>query len=87
MKVSACEKCNYYQRRTWVTSYVPANFHRIGVTHAYGYCKKYGKRCLEVQGKICPELCEHNWIDDGQYAEGHNEHSYHCSLCGDHKIE
>ena len=26
------------------------------------------------------------WIDEGQYAEGHNEHAYRCSECGEHYI-
>lgn len=27
------------------------------------------------------------WIDEGQYAEGHSEHAYHCKKCGYHIIE
>lgn len=27
------------------------------------------------------------WIDEGQYAEGHSEHFYRCSECGGHIIE
>lgn len=49
MKVSKCEKCAHYRRKTWSTEYTPANYHRIGVTHAYAYCEKHKKRCLEVK--------------------------------------
>ena len=48
MKVSVCEKCEHYRRKTWVTKYKPADYHTIGITHAYGYCKKYQKRCLII---------------------------------------
>lgn len=27
------------------------------------------------------------WIDDGQYAEGHPHHEWHCSMCGMSTIE
>lgn len=27
------------------------------------------------------------WVDEGQYAEGHNEHYYRCSECGGHIIK
>lgn len=27
------------------------------------------------------------WIDEGQYAEGHSEHAYSCKNCGYHIIE
>lgn len=27
------------------------------------------------------------WIDEGQYAEGHDEHAYRCKKCGYHIIE
>lgn len=27
------------------------------------------------------------WIDEGQYAEGHGHHAYHCKNCGYHIIE
>lgn len=26
------------------------------------------------------------WIDDGCYAEGHSDHAYRCSECGEHYI-
>lgn len=52
MRVKDCEKCKYFKRCVWSTSYKPAGYHRIGVSHAYGYCEKYKQRCLEV--KKCP---------------------------------
>ena len=32
----------------------------------------------EVKGK---------WIDEGWYADGHSEHAFHCSVCGEHIID
>lgn len=49
MKVKNCEKCKYYDRRRWSSSYWPANYHRVGVSHAYGFCINYNKRCSEVK--------------------------------------
>lgn len=49
MKVKNCEKCKYYDRRRWSSSYYPANYHRVGVSHAYGFCINYNKRCSEVK--------------------------------------
>ncbi len=49
MKLSICEKCKYYDRRRWSSSYWPANYHRVGVSHAYGFCINYNKRCSEVK--------------------------------------
>lgn len=31
--------------------------------------------------------CDHEWIDEGQYAEGHSEHYYQCRKCGKHRID
>ena len=56
MKVSICEKCPFYQRRTWSSYYEPKNYHAIGISHAYGYCKHAGKRCLEVKKKDCKKM-------------------------------
>jgi hypothetical protein len=55
MKVSICEKCPFYQRRTWSTYYEPKGYHAIGISHAYGYCKFARQRCLEVKPKICEQ--------------------------------
>lgn len=49
MKVKYCEKCEHYKRKAWHTSYKPASYHRIGVTHAYGFCEKWDARCLVVR--------------------------------------
>lgn len=49
MKVEECQKCNYYQRRTWTSSYKPQGYHKIGVTHAYGFCLLNKCRCLDVK--------------------------------------
>lgn len=53
MKVRECEKCKYYKRKRWSHYYKPNNYHGIGMSHAYGYCEKCKKRCLEV--KNCAE--------------------------------
>lgn len=50
MKVKDCEKCKHHERRTWSDYYQPMNYHAIGMSHAYAYCKKHGCRCLEVKG-------------------------------------
>lgn len=49
MKVRICEKCQYYQRKVWSHLYEPSNYHTIGMSHAYGFCQKYKKRCLSVK--------------------------------------
>lgn len=53
MKVSKCKKCFFCERRTWSSSYKPANYHEIGVSHAYRYCTIFEKRCLEIKEKEC----------------------------------
>lgn len=49
MKVEECQKCNHYQRRTWTSSYKPQGYHRIGVTHVYGFCTIYNNKCLNIK--------------------------------------
>ncbi len=49
MKVKNCKKCPHYRRRVWSSSYKPAFYHTIGVSHAYGYCAKKEKRCLDIK--------------------------------------
>ena len=53
MKISDCMKCKHYQRKTWGSVFKPANYHNIGVTHAFGYCNKHQMRCLDI--KKCSE--------------------------------
>ena len=53
MKVRECEKCEHYERRVWSHRHYCRNYHDIGMTHAYGYCKKYECRCADV--KKCEE--------------------------------
>lgn len=60
MKVSRCEKCRHHERRRWMRQEFPANYHPIGMTHAYGYCKKHRQRCLKV--KSCGDYDPYwNW--------------------------
>ena len=49
MKVKQCERCEKYERRVWSQYYEPRNYHPIGMSHAYGYCKRYKIRCLLVK--------------------------------------
>ena len=59
MKVSICEKCPFYQRKTWSQRDKPKDYHAIGISHAYGYCKLFEKRCGDITKKSCNEaLCK-----------------------------
>lgn len=49
MKVKECEKCVLYKRVCYSKSYKPANYHVIGMSWAFGYCKRYKKRCSQVK--------------------------------------
>lgn len=53
MKVKECKKCEHFKRKRWAQYHVPANYHPIGFSHVYGWCKKHDKRCLDV--KRCEE--------------------------------
>ena len=67
MRVSDCAKCKYYERRTWSSSYKPSNYHQIGISHAYAYCRLFRMRCSNVK----PSACKDNkiLIDGGQFAD------------------
>ena len=51
------------------------------------YFKQYnmgltdGIKALNKLQPAQPERKMGRWVDDGQYAEGHSEHAYHCSEC------
>lgn len=49
MKVSDCKKCILCVEKTWSHSYQPSDYHRIGMTHRFAYCKRYKRRCSEVK--------------------------------------
>lgn len=49
MKVKDCRKCKKYMRKVWSDYYIPRNYHPIGMSHAYAWCKKHQKRCREVR--------------------------------------
>lgn len=53
MKVSVCEKCQHCKRYVWSHSYLPSNYHAIGMSHAYHKCELENKRCLDM--KRCPK--------------------------------
>lgn len=37
----------------WSQVHCPANYHAIGINHAYGYCQLLKKRCSEVTKNEC----------------------------------
>lgn len=53
MKVSVCRKCRYFRERRWSQYYEPRNYHPIGMSHKYGYCARWKKRCTEVKDTDC----------------------------------
>lgn len=61
MKVQDCEKCKHYKRCTWSQYYIPTNYHPIGMSHAYAYCTKHKRRCVEI--KKCYEK-ENKYADE-----------------------
>ena len=77
MRVRDCEQCSYYCRASWCEKYYPKNYHAIGMTHAYGYCKRFGKPCRRI--KNCEpqratfdeeELLYEAWERSAEYMEG-----------------
>lgn len=48
MKVRECKRCEYNKRRAWKQYHEPVNYHPIGMSHVYAYCKYYRKRCSEI---------------------------------------
>ena len=54
MRVKDCKECRHCDRRVWSSSYKPANYHEIGVSHAYRYCTLHKARCLSV--KSCTSM-------------------------------
>lgn len=65
MRVKDCVGCRYCERKVWSSSYKPATYHVVGVSHAYQYCAYHKKRCLKV--KWCNDWEEES-IDGGAYA-------------------
>lgn len=53
MRVKDCAGCKYCDRRVWSQYYEPKNYHPIGMSHAYAFCKKHEKRVMNV--KKCEE--------------------------------
>lgn len=66
MRVKDCKGCRHCDRRVWSSSYKPANYHRVGVSHAYSYCTLKKDRCLNV--KFCYSF-ESDKPEDDAYAE------------------
>lgn len=66
MKVSECYGCRYCERRVWSSSYKPANYHEVGVSHAYRYCTLNKARCLKV--KFCASYTKDDPVDDAYAA-------------------
>lgn len=55
MKVSKCSGCPHFKERKWSHPYKPKGYHTIGMTHVYGYCTKYGERCLDIRRCVEPD--------------------------------
>ena len=53
MKVRDCKKCQFCKRKVWSSTYKPAGYHTIGVSHAYAFCEKHKERVLTI--KHCEE--------------------------------
>lgn len=62
MRVEHCKSCKHCERRVWSSSYKPANYHAVGVSHAYRYCTFHDARCLSVR------QCT-NWEEDKQHDD------------------
>lgn len=56
MKVGTCKKCKHFSRKVWTQYYVPKDYHPIGMNHAYAFCDKHQKRCLDIRG--CKQIYE-----------------------------
>ena len=50
MKVKECRKCIHSKSYRWSSSYKPANYHCVGVSHVYLYCELHKDRCLNIRG-------------------------------------
>ena len=48
VNVKECERCEHYERRVWTQYYKPKDYHPIGMSHAYAYCKYHRWRCSEI---------------------------------------
>lgn len=49
MKVKMCENCANYTRKRNIVRHKPVNYHTVGFTYYFGWCKKHNKRCSEVR--------------------------------------
>lgn len=66
MRVKDCRGCRYCERRVWSSSYKPANYHEVGVSHAYRYCTLKKDRCLNV--KSCSSFESDDPVEDAYAA-------------------
>jgi len=60
MKVNNCINCPFSKEKRWHSTYKPAGYHTIGISHRYHYCEKFQTRCLQVKkcnlsGGVCNE--------------------------------
>lgn len=53
MRVKLCNQCPYKKEMRWTSSYQPANYHMIGMTHRYAYCLSAKKKCIDVLKSEC----------------------------------
>lgn len=50
MKIKTCETCKHYKRCRHTEAYKPRDYHTIGHTWYYSWCKKHEERCLKIRG-------------------------------------
>lgn len=49
MRIKDCKGCLYCERLVWVQQYQPENYHQIGFSHAYHWCRQKRLRCAHVK--------------------------------------
>lgn len=59
MRVKDCDGCPFFQRLTWDQRYQPKNYHAVGFSHAYGWCKLKSKRVANVKKRECVLATNH----------------------------
>ena len=55
MRASYCEKCKYHTSRTWSPVFKPQNSSAADITHRYGFCMYYWRKCSKVKFCNVPE--------------------------------
>ena len=58
MRVKDCLNCRNCGRYTWSHPYTSASGRRVGMTHAYRWCRYYKLRCSEVKNCDFPAFID-----------------------------